>query len=103
MSLGVHDARTLTPVGASRYESGMKKIAISLPDAQASAIERIRRRRKIPRSRVIQEAIAVYLQTEDETQAIRAYQEGYRRHPEGDEAEAFVRGATEVLGREDWE
>jgi len=32
----------------------MKRFTISLPDAQADAVERIRRRERIPRSQVIQ-------------------------------------------------
>ncbi len=81
----------------------MKKVAISLPDEQAEAIEQIRRKERIPRSRVIQRAIAFYLSESKSHRAIRAYEEGYRRHPEGTEPEAFAQAITEVLGSEDWE
>ncbi|MGQ0569097.1 MAG: ribbon-helix-helix protein, CopG family [Armatimonadota bacterium] len=81
----------------------MKKVAISLPDDQAEAIEQIRRKERIPRSRVIQHAIALYLSERGHHRAIRAYEQGYRRQPEGREAEAFGRATAEVLGREDWE
>ncbi len=81
----------------------MKKIAISLPDNQAEAVERIRRFRRIPRSRVIQEAIDQYLAEDEERDAIRRYEEGYRRHPEGPEmGEAYMKMAVEVLQPEDW-
>ncbi len=82
----------------------MKKIAITLPDDQALAIEHIRKRRKIPRSRVIQQAIAYYLRERNEYTAARRYEEGYRRMPEDPaEAEAYARMAAEVLEPEDWE
>ncbi len=82
----------------------MRKIAITLPEDQARAIERIRRKRKIPRSRVIQQAVAYYLSEEKQHTAVRQYEEGYRRMPEDPaEAAAYVRMAAEVLEPEDWE
>ena len=81
----------------------MKKIAISLPDHQARAIEVLRRKRKMPRSRLISEAVSVYLAEREYSRIARAYIDGYRRHPEGREAEAYVRIAPEVLEPEDWE
>lgn len=87
-----------------KYEESMRKIAITLPEDQARAIERIRKRRKIPRSRVIQQAIAYYLSEESQHTAVRRYEEGYRRMPEDPaEAEAYARMAAEVLEPEDWE
>jgi len=81
----------------------MRKIAITLPEDQARAIERIRRKKKIPRSRVIQQAIAHYLSEETQHAAVRRYEEGYRRMPEDPaEAEAYVRTGAEVLEPEDW-
>lgn len=80
----------------------MRKIAISLPDAQADAVERIRRRKRIPRSRVIQQALDLYLREVAKQPAIRAYVEGYQRHPEGREAGAFARAAARALSREGW-
>lgn len=80
----------------------MKKIAISLPDDQAAAIERIRHRRSVPRSRVISEAIGLYLSEEQRQEAVAAYVAGYRRQPEADDAEAYVAASVDVLGEEDW-
>lgn len=80
----------------------MRRVAISLPDAQAEALERVRRRQRIPRSRVIQQALDLYLREMAKQPAIRAYVEGYQRHPEGREAGAFVRAASRALPREDW-
>jgi metal-responsive CopG/Arc/MetJ family transcriptional regulator len=82
----------------------MKKYAISLPDHQAEAIERIRRHRGVPRSRVIQQALDLYLKSEQaHEEAVRAYEASYRAMPEDPaDAEAFAKAAAEVLGAEDW-
>ncbi len=93
----------LVAEGVEEYDWSMKRVAISLPDAQADAIEEIRRRERIPRSRVIQRAIAVYLSEQGRHRASRAYEEGYRRKPEGTEAEALARATAGVLGEEDWD
>ncbi len=82
----------------------MKKVAISLPDAQADAIERIRRKQRIPRSRVIQRAIAVYLAEQAGYGAVRAYEGGYRRKPERmKEVEALGKATAASLDLENWE
>lgn len=82
----------------------MKKVAISLPDEQAEAIERIRRKRRIPRSRVVQQAIAYYLAEQGLLAAAREYEEGYRRKPEdAAEAEAYGAATAAVLPEESWE
>lgn len=81
----------------------MTKVAISLPQDQLAAIERIRRRQRQPRSRIIQQAVAAYLSQEGLKDLLDAYEEGYRRKPESvTEADAYARAAAEVLGREDW-
>lgn len=82
----------------------MKRIAISLPDHQAEAVEEIRRRRKIPRSRVIQEAVDLYFRDQARTRDVWAYVEGYRKHPErASDAVGYAKAAAEVLGPEDWD
>jgi metal-responsive CopG/Arc/MetJ family transcriptional regulator len=82
----------------------MRKIAISLPDHQAEAIERIRRRRGVPRSRVIQQALELYLASEQaREEAERAYEAGYRAIPEDPaDARSYARATAAVLGHEDW-
>lgn len=81
----------------------MKKLTITLPEDQAKAIEAIRRKKRIPRSRVIQQAIAYFLSEQNLLAAVREYEEGYRRIPEDPaEAEAYARMAAEVLEPEDW-
>jgi hypothetical protein len=92
------------PLGAvMNYDHRMKKFAISFADDQADAIEEIRRRERIPRSRVFQRAVALYLAERSHYHAVRAYEEGYRRKPEGKEVEGFARATAEVLDREDWD
>lgn len=82
----------------------MRKIAITLPEDQAKAIEAIRKKKRIPRSRVIQQAVAYYLSEQALLSAVREYEEGYRRKPEDvAEAEAYGQAAAEVLAQEDWE
>ena len=87
------------------YDYGMKKIAIALTDQQADAIERIRQQRGLPRSRVIRQALDLYLASHEAAEeADRAYEAGYRAKPEQTvEAEAYTRTAGEVLAPEEWE
>jgi metal-responsive CopG/Arc/MetJ family transcriptional regulator len=81
----------------------MRKIAITLPEDQAEAIEKIRRRQRIPRSRIIQQAVARYLAERREFEAVKAYEEGYRRKPERvAEAEALAKATAATMEAEDW-
>ena len=88
-----------------QYDAGMKKIAISLPDYQADAIERIRRQRGVPRSRVIQQALDLFLESHEAIdEADQVYEAGYRAMPEDPrEAEAYASTATAALTPETWE
>ena len=80
----------------------MKRIVISLSDYQASAIERIRRKSRTPRSRVVQRAIDRYLAQEGLFDEIRRYEAGYRRKPERAVVAAYARVAASVLTSEKW-
>jgi len=82
----------------------MKKMIVSLPDHQVEAIDRIRAWQRVPRSRVIQHALDLYLTSPRMVEeAERAYEAGYRAIPEDPaDAEAYARAAAEVLGEEDW-
>ena len=81
----------------------MKRLAISLPDHQAAAIEKIRRKMRIPRSRVFQSAIDRYLALQGLPEEVRRYGEGYRRKPERADAVAYAKAAAAVLAPEEWE
>ncbi len=81
----------------------MKKIAITLPVDQAKAIEEIRCRRRIPRSRVIQEAVVCFLEVQGLSSRAHRYETGYRRVPEdAAEARALAAAGAAVLPTEDW-
>ena len=81
----------------------MTKITITIPEAELRALESIRRRQRIPRSRLIQHAVSFYLGHTDLSEDVRAYEKGYRRQPEQERTlDAYARAAAEVLGREEW-
>jgi hypothetical protein len=82
----------------------MTKIAVTIPEEQMRALERARRQQRLPRSRVIQNALALYFAQSGLAEQIRAYEDGYRRKPErGREFDAYAHAAAEVLGTEEWE
>jgi len=81
----------------------MKKVGISLPDEQFVAVEKIRKRERLPRSRLIQRVLDAYLAERAQEKAIQEYIQGYRRKPERvADAEGYAKAAAEVLGYEDW-
>lgn len=81
----------------------MTKIAVTIPDDQMRTLERFRRRQRLPRSRVVQQALSFYFAHAGLSAEASAYEEGYRRQPEsGAEAEAYARAVADVLGTEDW-
>jgi len=80
----------------------MRRVTISIPEAQAAAIEEIRRRKGISRSRVVQEAIALTLAEQEKARAIRRYEEGYRKRPETTEALAYAKATAATMAKERW-
>lgn len=78
-----------------------KRIAVSLPDDLFRRMERVRKRRRVPRSRLVQEAVGDYVQRTDEHALEQAYFEGYRRIPDGDDPDfiAIERAGIESLRR----
>ena len=82
----------------------MSKIAVTIPDEQMRTLERVRRQQRLPRSRVIQHALAFYFAQSGLAEEISAYEEAYRRKPEREaDLEAYGRAAAAVLGAEEWE
>ena len=82
----------------------MKKLAITLSEDQLKAIEAIRRKKRVPRSRVIQHAASQSLAIQTEFGAAREYEEGYRRQPEtAADVEAYAAATSAVLVQEEWE
>jgi metal-responsive CopG/Arc/MetJ family transcriptional regulator len=80
----------------------MRRVTISIPEAQAAAIEEIRRRKGISRSRVVQEAIALTLAEQEKARAVRRYEEGYRKRPETTEALAYAKATAATMSKERW-
>ncbi len=80
----------------------MRRVTISIPEAQAAAIEEIRRRKGISRSRVVQEAIALRLADQEKARAVRRYEEGYRKRPEATEALAYAKATAATMSKERW-
>ncbi len=78
----------------------MNKFEIRLPDYQVAAVEKMSRKKRIPRGRVIKNTINRYLGKEALSKEILRYVEGYRRKPERSGAVAFTEATTAVLSGE---
>lgn len=81
----------------------MSKIAVTIPADQMRTLERVRRQQRLPRSRVVQQALDFYFAHAGLSEEARAYEAAYRLKPERPaDAEAYARAAARVLDREDW-
>jgi len=77
------------------------KIAISLPKENLEKIERIRKKMGLGRSVVIDLAISYWINSLEEKELIRQYQEGYQKRPESvDETLAMEALAAEAFKEE---
>jgi hypothetical protein len=78
-----------------------KRIAISLPDALYRGIERLRKRRRVVRSTLIQEVVGDYIKKNDEKALEERYFDGYRRIPDGDDPDfiALEKAALEDMNK----
>ena len=80
-----------------------RKIATSLPAAQFEEVERVRRRHKLKRSQVVQEALSLWLSARSSGERVEQYMQGYLRRPEdAAAARAYVRAWSKGLESEDW-
>ena len=85
------------------YDFGMRKIAVTIPDEQMRTLERVRRQRRLPRSRIVQHALGYYFAQTGLAEDVKAYEENYRRKPERvADAQSYARAAAEFLESEDW-
>jgi len=81
----------------------MTKIAVTIRDEQMRRLEQLRQRRRVPRSRVIQQALDAYFAQTGLTEEIHAYEQAYRRRPENTgDLKSLARAAAEVLDAEEW-
>jgi metal-responsive CopG/Arc/MetJ family transcriptional regulator len=65
-----------------RSRAASKKVTISLPADLFREVERVRRGKRLDRSRWVQDAVSVALAREHRAEKDRAYVESYRRDPE---------------------
>ena len=80
------------------------KVAVSLAADEYRMVEGARKARHMSRSAVVSEALRHWFESGHKQDQIRAYVEGYRRHPEpaGDQ-KLFEAIAAETLAGEEWE
>lgn len=80
-----------------------KKIATSLPGPQYQALERMRKRLRLGRSEVVQQAIAMWLTARQGDTRVVQYVQGYAAHPDdAAEADALVAAWAQGVEAEDW-
>jgi hypothetical protein len=80
-----------------------RKLSASLSDEQYRQVERTRKKLRLGRSQVVQEALALWLSTHQGDQRIVQYLAGYVNHPEDSgEAHAITEAWARGLEREDW-
>lgn len=80
-----------------------EKVAITLPQDTYRRLERVRKRLRLNRSEAIQEAVAIWLRTQEGDPRVEAYLRGYQAHPDDpDEAAAVVEAWAEGQEPEDW-
>lgn len=79
-------------------EMAVQKVAFSLPQPLYRTVEQARRRTRQSRSAVMQEALRLWIERDQEATRIRQYVDGYRKKPE---APGEVAG-LEAAGLEPW-
>lgn len=80
-----------------------RKIATSVSSLQYENVERERRRLKLKRSQVVQQALDLWLTTQRDDARVAQYIRAYTRHPEDlREGKAFVSAWAQGQGPEDW-
>ena len=80
------------------------KVAITLPTDIYRQVERLRKRSHTSRSAMVQRALVLLLNQADKQERVRAYVEGYRKHPETDEEiRAAHASAVDILTEVVWE
>jgi hypothetical protein len=85
--------------------TGFTKIAVTVPTATYTVVERLRRRLGKSRSAVVSLALEEWIRTADMTDEDRRYAEGYLRIPESPEALAEIKAiAAQVASHwQTWE
>ncbi len=80
------------------------KCAVSLPRNLFARMESVRRRTRENRSAFVRRAVETLFEKADEAEKVRAYVEGYRRHPETKrEIQAADSAGAAFLATEPWD
>ena len=79
------------------------KITVSVPTKTLRSLERVRKRLRLNRSEVIQQAVTVWLATKEADPRIAEYIRGYQTCPDDPaDAIAMVKAWAEGIESEDW-
>ena len=79
------------------------KMAVSMMNEDFKIIEDIRKHEGITRSGVVVRAIRLLRDKAEKEKMIRAYEEGYKKHPEKlTEIKALERAGLNAMSEEDW-
>jgi len=79
------------------------KIAVSLPKETLKQVERARQERGLARSKVILQALRLWLDRLEEAEQVARYEAGYRKTPEDlASLKAYERAASATLSKESW-
>jgi len=77
------------------------KIAISLPKEDFDKIEKLRKKRGLERSALVDKAIRFWLAHLEQEELVRRYEEGYRKKPESiPEIKAIEKATAEAFEEE---
>ncbi len=82
----------------------VSKIAISLPAEDLRKIEVMRKKLRLQRSAIIDQAIRFWLRHQEENEKVRAYEQGYARKPEPvGEIKALEQLSADAFKEEGWQ
>ena len=80
-----------------------RKLSASLSDEQYRQVERTRKKLRLGRSQVVQQALALWLSTHERDERVVQYLAGYVNQPEdAGEARALAEAWARGLEHEDW-
>lgn len=81
-----------------------EKVAITLPAELHEQLERTRGRLKLNRSEAMQQAVRLWLRTQEGDPRVEQYVRGYRDQPDDpEEAAVLVEAWAQGLAPEEWE
>ena len=79
------------------------KIAVSLPKETLRQVERTRKERGLARSKVILQALQLWLDRLEESEKVAQYEAGYRKVPEDRVSlKAYEHASGDAFSKESW-